>query len=383
MDHPTDTDVARFRAEMRRRGLVSETPRFDTDTDPDAIDFGPAFAAFCTARLFSTAVRDGNECVDLLTRSARAHGDLSMQLNLIQPVDGDDAVAVAVTDAPKTPPPVVDADIELSVGDDATKTHAAACTPAWDCYLAFIPFQPDVARTPLHEFRCYCSAQRLRCIAQYSYLHKCPLPREDMRSAALAISDAVSEQLKALPEGVVDAAIDVRCVPCVDGEGKRGSGEGKAASAAVYDVSLIEVNPLGPGCVWGTVDWDHDKEWLLGRSPPPPEGHTSDQMANTCVTLHVPHGSGDGWPVVVRFTGSHASGVYMGGLAHMPPAYLAALFEDWALTPVFEADERRRKTRLALVGDTLIADGSDSDEDPQAGGRHRSSGDWEWGCPLL
>ena len=220
--------------------------------------------------------------------------------------------------------------------------------------------------------------------------------------------------------GVVDAAIDVRCVlmhhcayPSDQTQGER-EGETKEQSAdqaAVYsvsgvssggkfDVSVIEVNPLGPGCVWGVFDWDCDKEWLLGRTECTRPARTIVSGGNAtdylrvaaclysrdsprdtvttweCVQCSFENSAGNpqctdcgskhaaaaaaaaaegftdredavGGDVVVAFTSAHCPGFSMGGLAHMPAPYLAVLHDVWGLDAVFDAEQERERRAKA------------------------------------
>lgn len=201
------------------------------------------------------------------------------------------------------------------------------CEATWDCYLAFLPFVPDIADTPLNEFRCYVSRGIVRCIAQYSYLVQCPIPADDMPEAGQACAAFVRPLLPSLPGGVEDVAIDVRCVP-------RGAGG--------FKVSLIEVNPLGPGCVWGTLYWDHHCDWLLGRCPPPFQipSSTGDNEGNS--TAYVLDSERE---VVVAFTSSHARGFTMGGLSHMPAGFLMELHEAWGLGRLMDHHAGKEKDK--------------------------------------
>eukprot|EP00656_Telonema_subtile_P001944 TRINITY_DN10843_c0_g1_i1.p1 TRINITY_DN10843_c0_g1~~TRINITY_DN10843_c0_g1_i1.p1 ORF type:complete len:352 (-),score=58.52 TRINITY_DN10843_c0_g1_i1:55-1110(-) len=273
IDHPSDADIEAFRQELHLRGIARAVP---IDTSPDDLDFGPVFGAFCSARLRATAASTGDEVLSLLARSHRTHDDLELQLS-----------------------------------------HC----DEWDCYLAFLPFVDSIASTPLNEFRCYVSRGQLRCVAQYSYLVSCPIPAPKMADAGQACVDFVMRALPSLPAGVVDVAVDVRCIE---------AGEG-------FEVSLIEVNPLGPGCVWGVVDWDKDQHWLMGRSPLPAPKTCADSEGN--VTQYVL--SRDG-AVLVGFTSEHARGFTMGGLSHMPAAYMAVLNELWELERLFERERNEQ-----------------------------------------
>jgi len=264
VDHPTESDIARFRDELASRGSASELP---LGTNLDDIDFGPAFEAFCSARLRSTAVHNGEEALSLLTRSRMTHEDLNLQLE---------------SDSP------------------------------WDLYLAFLPFMSHIADTPLHEFRCYVSRGSVRCVAQYSYFHQCPIPAKDMPAAGSACSLFVQSLMPSLPGGVQDVAVDVRCI----------------LEEGQFNLSLIEVNPLGPGCVWGTLYWEHDREWLLGRSPVPLDLPRSVEDAAGNTTQYV---MDEANKVVVAFTSEHAKGFSMGGLAHMPAPFLLEMHDAWGL----------------------------------------------------
>ena len=138
----------------------------------------------------------------------------------------------------------------------------------WDCYLAFLPFVPTIAEHPLHEFRCVVSKGVVRCVAQYSHNVKCPINESDMPRAGAACAAFVRDSVMPdLPHDVVDAAIDVSCTA-------KATPREEGRPIAEFDVSLIEVNPLGPGCIWGVLNWDRDRHWLLaqqgdGKATPP------------------------------------------------------------------------------------------------------------------
>merc|ERR1712100_524772 len=95
-------------------------------------------------------------------------------------------------------------------------------------------------------------------------------------------------------------------------------------------MGTIELNPLGPGCVWGLVDWQHDSDWLLGRTPIPDESRTSDTHGGEARSIVVDLVE----KCVVRFTAETPPGLSMGGLAHMPPEYMLVMFESMGLDRV-------------------------------------------------
>ena len=276
--HPTDADTALFREELLRLGGGA----LPVDMSPDAVNFGPAFEAFCIARLRATRVRTGEEAVSLLVRSKMAHDDLELQLS-----------------------------------------HTKE---GWDCYLAFIPFSEEIAATPLHEFRCFVSGRIVRCVAQYSHFVACPIHPSDMPGAGAACVELVESLLPSLPSSIVDLAVDVRCLQRPDRSG--------------FDVSLIELNPLGPGCVWGVVDWARDRDWLLGKTAPPFNVPRTirDNVGN--VTQCVPSLRGE---AMVRFTSEHAPGFSMGGLAHIPAPFLIILYELWGLDRLLERERAQKQ----------------------------------------
>ena len=305
IDHPTAADIETFRAELRARGLWHPKP---AGTNPDSIDFGPAFEAFCSARLKATAVHCGRDAVSLLERSHRTHDDLDLQLD-----------------------------------------NAADGQKRWDLYLAFIPFEPEVAHTPLNEFRCFISRGVVRCVAQYSYMVACPIPPEHMPHAGHACAQLANQLLPTLPEGVCDVALDVRCIPVAAAQN----------GSCKFNVSLIEVNPLGPGCVWGVVDWNRDKDWLLGKSNLPALTLPCSRPDTTGnVTDYIWDSEGK---VMVAFTSAHAAGCEMGGLAHMPPEFLIEVHEAWELKQIFE--DHHAAEALARVTDAAAAESEAAESD--------------------
>lgn len=219
LDQPTEKDLNIFREALR------DSPGPPLALPLDEIDFAPAFECMCKARLHATAVTTGADAVSLLSRSRRIYEDFELQLR---------------------------DDIDLD-----------------DFYLFFSPFDEQMANHPLHEFRCYLSGKQLKCIAQYAYHVKCPIDKTMMLDAAKCIADQVMNvYLPTLPESVSDAAIDVQCVPCSSGR---------------FLVRLIEVNPLGPGTVWGTVSWEQDSMWLLGKQPIPQSSVRKDTQGEISV----------------------------------------------------------------------------------------------------
>ena len=176
LDDPTESDAALFRDEMGRRGLVQSKA---LDQPLDDIDFGPAFEAFCSARLRAIAVRSGEKVLDLFSRSKVCHDDLDLQLSHC-PERANEAAGGAggAGDAGRVATP---------------NHHPPPPPPCWDCYLAFQPFLPSVAATPLHEFRCFVSGGKVRGIGQYSYLATCPIPGEDMPRAGRAMAAYVTK----------------------------------------------------------------------------------------------------------------------------------------------------------------------------------------------
>jgi hypothetical protein len=210
LDHPLPSDLQLF------TGVLSEFDMPPLDVSLDDLDFGPCFEAMCRARLHATAVTNGTMVVSLLERSRRIHDDFTLQLEY--------------------------------------------CPDPWDCYIAFSPFCDTMARYPLHEFRCYISRRKLRCISQYSYLVTCPIASALMPDAVRAMARCVEEEIiPTLDASIIDAAVDIQCVPANTSEnGVIGH------NLSHFAVSVIEVNPLGPGTVWGHLHWESDKRWLLG-----------------------------------------------------------------------------------------------------------------------
>ncbi len=201
LDHPLCRELELFAHKLSH----IEVPSLNIPLE--SLDFGSAFEAMCIARLQATAVTDGASTVSLLERSKRIHDDLSLQLEI--------------------------------------------CPDPWDCYLAFSTFDEEMAKHPLHEFRCHISRRKLRCITQYSYLVCCPIPSHLMPRAVQAMALCVERQvLPLLGEDIWDAAVDVQCVP-------------HPSHPLSFAVRIIEVNPLGPGSVWGHLHWERDKMWLL------------------------------------------------------------------------------------------------------------------------
>ena len=342
LDHPLETDIELFAS------VLSEVEVPPMHLNIDNIDFGPCFEAMCVARLQATSISDGASTVSLLERSKRIHDDLSLQLEL--------------------------------------------CPDPWDCYLAFSPFDDDMTRYPTHEFRCFVSRRKLRCITQYSYLIKCPIPADLIPVAVQAISSCIEEEvLPALDNAIRDAAVDVQCVPVAGGQ----------KSHPVFTVRVIEINPLGPGTVWGHLEWEKDKQWLLSgdvmvaidgctrqdqeKSTNIPSANTesvtnTDTIRRRCI-LPMPSryddsaggqktidwygmecsegqqlsrqyrkidqsecrgyssGDGDGYysnlpyqqVVVVLYTSLHPIGLNSGALAHMPSAYLLVVWSAWRM----------------------------------------------------
>jgi len=282
---PTEADAALFRLELQNRQLAQPLPK---GTNPDEIDFGPAFEAFLAARLQGMVVTSGESAVELVVRSPRAHDDLQLQLELE--------------------------------------------TDHFDCYLAFFPF--DDCTSPLHEFRCFVTGRQVRCVAQYQYLHRCPIADADMPSAVVSIADYVRLRvLPTLPDNILDVAVDLRCLRVDE----------------LWEIDLIELNPLGPGCVWGVMDWKSDKDWLLGRAPPPQPEEVRDSVGGALRSLLVPGPGPDCPPVVARFTSQHPLGLTMGGLAHMGNEMLLVLFTAWDVERVIRDHDAETKLDRAAV----------------------------------
>merc|ERR1712070_1073418 len=134
-----------------------------------------------------------------------------------------------------------------------------------------------------------------------------------------------SNVLPQLDACILDAAIDVRCIQ--DGV------------TCEFNVTTIELNPLGPGCVWGLVDWEHDSCWLLGREPPPGPNQTCDSHGGETCSIIIEQ---EGRNSVVRFTKESPRGLCMGGLAHMPPDYMMVVHERMGIEELLEKERLKR-----------------------------------------
>jgi hypothetical protein len=308
LDHPLQRDLSIFSAELD----LHEVP---IASDLDDIDFGPAFLAMCRSRLTSTAITNGEEVLSLLERSQRIHSDFNLQLRL--------------------------------------------CPSPWDCYLAFAPFDERMARYPLHEFRCYVSHRQVRCIMQYSYLATCPLPPEMMPHAIRAmVSHLNAHYLPGVPPALLDLAVDVQCIPVASPDGPT------AAGLPAFEVRLIEVNPLGPGTVWGHLSWERDRPWLLfppgtGGDPSllPAQGCFSDTQGGERTVLWHSHespvsadlseGGQEQCLCVAMFTSRHPVGMVWGALAHIPPDYLLIVWEKWRLEELQQSQSQRAVQRAS------------------------------------
>jgi hypothetical protein len=268
---PTQQELLLFKEQLSLMKLPGETESLDD------IDFGPGFEAMCRSRLLATIVRTGEDVLCLIDRSQRVHDDLVLQLRL-------------------QPSP-------------------------WDNYLCFMPFDHDMAIHPLHEFRCFISDRKLRCIAQYSYLLKCPIPACKLIQAAVMMGEESVRSMRKLPENILDAAIDIQCVPMSDES---------------FQIRIIEINPLGPGCVWGTLNWDIDKDWLLGKEMLPTSrvvrdsngGETTYQI---CTLINENSEFEEQGSFIIAYTSAHPKGLSLGALSHMPPEYMLELWEAWKL----------------------------------------------------
>lgn len=289
LDHPTEEDLKCFEQDL----LKYPSPPLDQALDD--VDFSPAFVSMCRSRIKSTAVSSGYEAISLLSRSRRIYEDFELQLRL--DANGD-------------------------------------C----DFYLCFSPFNELMAEHPTHEFRCYVSGRKLRCIAQYSYLVQCPIPAEHMSDAAIAMADTIyNNVLPRLPESIIDAAIDLQCVLSPP------LGDRKID----FDVIIIEVNPLGPGTVWGTLDWAYDSPWLLGKEELPQScirrnnlgeettrEQTKFQVRNKVLGDELNHVSYEKISVncVLSFISSKTClGLTHSAIAHIPADYMLILWSIWQL----------------------------------------------------
>ena len=280
LDHPVDSDLAIFRREL---GRTTPPP---PGANIDEVDFGPAFEAMCRSRLQSTIVRTGADAISLLARSKRIHDDFCLQIQL----------------------------------QDQEQ---------WDCYLSFIGFDAAMAEYPTNEFRCYISRRELRCIMQYSYLVRCPIIDDLIQQAADAICRLLNDEVfPTLPVDVFDVAADVQCVaiPPVH-----------ITDPYSFRVKLIELNPLGPGSVWGQLDWDTDSSWLLGSGALPSPCQRSDTAGGEnkrvlCAQQrHAPGSPQSDKLFIFAYTSRHPLGLNLGALAHVPPDYMLELWKMWKI----------------------------------------------------
>jgi hypothetical protein len=281
LDHPVENDLNIFRRELER------TTAPPPGTSVDEVDFGPAFEAMCRARLQSTIVRTGADAVSLLARSKRIHDDFCLQIDL----------------------------------QDQTE---------WDCYLSFIAFDAAMAQYPINEFRCYISRRELRCIMQYSYLVRCPIMDDLIQSAADAICCILDDEvLPTLPADVFDVAADIQCVTIPPM---------RATDSYSFRVKLIELNPLGPGSVWGLLNWDTDSAWLLGNAALPAPWQRSDTAGGEnksvlCAQQRSAQSIQQSRNNLFLFayTSRHPAGLNLGALAHVPPDYMLELWKMWKI----------------------------------------------------
>lgn len=294
LDSPNEKDLALFAEELDRYPVPAEHLK-----SLDDVDFGSAFLAMCRSRLESTAVRNGEDVLSLLIRSKRIYGDFTLQVRL-QPIP-------------------------------------------WDCYLAFSPYDDQMAQYPLHEFRCYLSNRQVRCIMQYSYLITCPIPPEEMPSAVQTIVTYLYHDfLPSLSQDILDVAVDVQCIP--------------SNSSKQFEIKFIETNPLGPGTVWGHLSWDGDRSWLLfdpqdaqNVSILPSEAVIPDsQGGERRVQWYHP---ADGCVCVVLYTSRHPLGMLWGALAHIPPDYMLVLWEKWRLEELQEAENGAGENKKGSVNE--------------------------------
>lgn len=283
LDFPTEKDLSLFAQELDRFPIPTEHV-----TTIDEVDFGSSFLAMCRSRLESTAVQSGEDVLSLLTRSKRIYGDFSLQVRL-------------------RPTP-------------------------WDCYLAFSPYDDQMAQYPFHEFRCYISNRQIRCIMQYSYLVTCPISADDMPFAIEAIIDFLQNKfLPMLSSQILDLAVDVQCLPVLPQQ---------------YEIKFIETNPLGPGTVWGHLSWDTDRCWLLfdpqdEQNPTilPPQTQISDtQGGERRILWQRP--PNQRCVCVVLYTTCHPRGMVWGALAHIPPDYMLIIWKKWRLEELQEGKSR-------------------------------------------
>ena len=305
LDHPSDKDLGTFRANMQ----ALQCPAVDIALDD--VDFSAAFEAMCRARIQATAVTSGAEAVSLLSRSRRIYEDFELQLR-------------------------------PDIGID-------------DFYLFFSPFDDAMAQNPMHEFRCYISGRQLRCIAQYSYLTACPIPEDRIQVAATSIAfDIVNYFIPQMADGVSDVAVDVQCVP-------------EDPDNVSFTVRRIEVNPLGPGTVWGTLDWQNDSTWLLGKVCPPESSVRRDtqgeklvrELMNLVVSPASPGSGRETVACVVTYIAQKPClGVCNSALAHMPPDYMLVLWEEWRLGERKESssdrgsaerDDNKYRNKLCII----------------------------------
>ena len=105
-----------------------------------------------------------------------------------------------------------------------------------------------------------------------------------------------------------------------------------------------------PAACGGVLDWERDRNWLLGNEALPPFGlpyTRRDNMGNETRIVAVDQGH-EVMPLVA-FTSVHAAGFSMGGLAHMPAEYLVELHESWGLEQLL-ADHEEDIRKSASVG---------------------------------
>lgn len=282
LDHPTENDLQIFKNELN---LFPTIPL--NISNIDEIDFGVAFLAMCRSRLESTAVRNGNDVLSLLIRSKRIYDDFILQLRI--------------------------------------------CPLPWDCYLAFTSYDDEMAKYPLHEFRCYISNRQIRCIMQYSYLITCPISSQQMPYAIKSILNYLNDQfIPSIPNEILDLVVDLQCIPL--------STTSEEEENNLYQIKFIETNPLGPGTVWGHLSWDVDRSWLLfnpedgkNTSILPSQGHISDTQGGERVIEWYPSIDNEKCHCVVLYTSHHPLGMVWGGIAHIPADYLLIVWEKWNL----------------------------------------------------
>ena len=324
LDTPSESDLQHFRAEMQLRQLDQPLPR---EADPDAIDFGPAFEALLCSRLRSLAVAQGSEAVSLLTRSRRIHDDFQLELAENVTLSNPNSEPNSESNLENLPENTKEnKDDDDQTDDDLSgvslrllarllrSAHESRCSA-----LFFSPFDATTSRWPLHEFRVFVVSRRVRAIAQYQHLVASPLAA-CMAPAAQAMARFVAALLPSVD--AIDVAVDVQCVP-------------SGAQQGVFDVRLIEVNPFGPGCVWGVFDWAKDRHWLQGREEVPDSFSIEDTAGGCTAYTRVLEGAD---AFLVGFVRRHPLGFVFGGLAHMDVAYFAEIHQMWGLEELLQSN---------------------------------------------